>query len=350
MTADEAIQAAKETLGANKPDDYLIQPTKHEAELAQTAPALAGILRHSDVNVIAAQYEKKDGEANENRTLFEETASRANWAVLLTACFSTLLLVATPLSSLAGTTPNKYLVALLGVCGVISGAFGSMWLYRAREGKLLDNWMSARAGAEDLRRQYFETVTCADCADAGSQIPPALLQFEYFRRYQLDVQTAFYERRGNAHRRDANRLLWMSSYSVVLASIGAELAAVLSGLNPAWLALGALGTVATALAAFAATKESVNQSRRNAELYSNTGDALVLLEAKLDAVRAAAVGGEREPVKQFVAAVHDQLAAEHRQWLKAGESIQPAIEKLDETLKAVRQKPKEEQATAGIGK
>jgi hypothetical protein len=42
-------------------------------------------------------------------------------------------------------------------------------------------------------------------------------------------------------------------------------------------------------------------------------------------VRAAAAGGEREPVKQFVTTRHERLAAEHRQWIEAAESIQPAI-------------------------
>jgi hypothetical protein len=82
----------------------------------------------------------------------------------------------------------------------------------------------------------------------------------------------------------------------------------------------------------------INQSRRNADLYSKTKDALVKLEAKLDDVRAAAAAGEREPVKQFVAAAHDQLAAEHREWLKEAEGIQPAIDKLEQTLSDLQAK------------
>jgi len=65
---------------------------------------------------------------------------------------------------------------------------------------------------------------------------------------------------------------------------------------------------------------------------------LFQLQGKLDDVRAAAARGDPEPVMQFVAAVHGQLAAEHTQWLKAADSIQPAIDKLDQTLTELQTK------------
>jgi hypothetical protein len=218
MTPEEMIDGAKDALGGDRADDYIIQPSNHAKELAAKAPWLAGALGRSDMSVIAEQYERKDREANEGQVVFKTTASRANWAVLLTACFSTLLLIVGPLKSIAGF-PVGTVLAILGVCGVVSGGLGSMWVYRAREGKLLDRWMSARAGAETLRRQYFEAITNLDLPDKSSPITPALLEFEYFRRYQLDVQIAFYERRARDHRRDADRLLHVSAYSVALASV-----------------------------------------------------------------------------------------------------------------------------------
>jgi hypothetical protein len=280
MTPEEMIAAAQDALGRASSGDYKIQPANHAQELEAKAPALAALLRSSELSVLAEQYEKKDKEATENQAVFKTTASRANWAVLLTACFSTLLLIVGPTKSVAGVSvPN--VLAIVGVCGVISGALGSMWVYRAREGKLLDNWMTARAAAEMLRRQYFEAVTSFVAPGNVSPIAPALLQFEYFRRYQLDVQIAFFQSRAADHRRDANRLLSLGAGSVALASIGAGLAAVLSGINPSWVAIAALGTVATALASFASTKESVNQSRQNAERYTNTCDALTLVNESL---------------------------------------------------------------------
>jgi len=344
MTTEDMIRLAQDALGEDRTDDYRIQPRRHADELAAKASSLAAVLRKSDLSAVAEEYERKDKQANENQAIFKGTANKANWAVLLTACFSTLLLVVGPMNkSIPGVSGNVVLV-ILGVCGVVAGGLGSMWVYRAREGKLLDNWMSARAAAEALRAQYFEAVTSVEVVGTDSPITPALLQFEYFRRYHLDVQIAFYRRRAEDHRRDADRLMRISARSVALASISAGLAAVLSAQNTAWVSIAALGTVATALASFATTQESVNQSRRNAEKYSATCDALSLLKRKLDDVRSAAAAGERAPVKQFVTAAQEQIAAEHRQWLAAAQSMQPAIDKLDDMLSNL--KPKQKQPAA----
>ena len=218
-------------------------------------------------------------------------------------------------------------------------------VYRAREGKLLNAWVSARAAAEALRKQYFETVV--GIVDSTiSEITVLLLAFEYFRRYQMDVQIAFYKRRAEDHRRDAAKLLSVSALSVALAAASVAIAAILSGRNPAWVSIAALGTVATALASFAATKESVDQNRQNAERYTNTCDALHLLKGKLDSVRAAAAADAREPVTVFVAAVHQQIMAEHQQWLSAAQSIQPAIDKLQEALDKLKQRSQDSEAAA----
>lgn len=346
MTPDDMIRFAQDALGPERTDDYKIKPTTHAGDLAEKAPALATILRRSEFSVLAEQYERKDKQANENQAIFKTTADRANWAVFLTACFSTLLLVAAPLKSLASSLPDKAMLVVFGVCGVISGGLGSMWVFRTREGKLLDNWMSARAAAEALRAQYFEAVTNLEATDKDSAIALPLLEFEYFRRYQLDVQIAFYERRAAEHRRDADRMLRISAFSIGLASISTGLAAVLGSVEPAWASIAAFGAVSTALASFASTKESVSQSRRNMEQYSNACDALTLLKRKLDDVRIAAAAGEREPIRQFVAAAHEQIASEHRQWLAAAQNIQPAIDKLEDTLSKLKSTPREPQAAA----
>jgi hypothetical protein len=334
MTIQEMIDSAKEALGAAGPDDWKIQPTKHAQELKAKTPELAAILSKSAPLALAQQLEEKDAQAVDNQARFKKIADLANWAVFLTAFFNAALLMAALLIKNASGDPNKWVLYVLGGCGVISGALGSMWVHQTREGKLLDNWMSARAAAEALRWQYFEAVTGMEVPNGKSGIAPALLQFEYFRRYQLDVQNRFYAKRAGEHKRDADKWMRLSSYSVA----GAALAAGLSGLDPALVSIAALGAVAAALGSFASTKDVINQSRRNADLYSKTKDALVKLEAKLDDVRAAAAAGEREPVKQFVAAAHDQLAAEHREWLKEAEGIQPAIDKLEQTLSDLQAK------------
>jgi ribosome-associated translation inhibitor RaiA len=49
---------------------------------------------------------------------------------------------------------------------------------------------------------------------------------------------------------------------------------------------------------------------------------------------------------QFVAAAHEQIAAEHRQWLAAAQNVQPAIDKLEDTLAKLKQRPRDSQAVA----
>jgi len=296
-------------------------------------------LRRSEVSGLAEEYEREDKEAGRNQTLFKTTASRANWAVMLTACFSALLLVVGTLATLVPETSGKVLLVGLGVCGVLTGGLASMWLFRARQGGLLDAWMSARAAAEALRTKYFEAVTNADPAEVSSEIPLSLLQFEYFRRYQFDVQKKFYDQRGQDHRRDADRLLQISAVAAGLASIGAGLAASLGLLGTAWVSIAVLGTLGTALSSFASTKEAIGQSRRNSESYAKARDGLALLARRIDNVRSAAADGEREPLRQFVAVVHDLLSSEHRQWLAAAQTIQPALDALDTALAKLNLKP-----------
>lgn len=119
---------------------------------------------------------------------------------------------------------------------------------------------------------------------------------------------------------------------MALASISLGLAGFLGGIDPRWSSAAALGTVATANAAFASTNESVYQYRRKSHLCSKTGGALRLLKGKFDDVRAAAITGQSEVVHQFVAAVNELLITEHRQWLAAAQDIKPALERLDDTL------------------
>ena len=335
--AKQVIQAAVDTLGAAGNDDWKVEPTRHAADLEARAPGLAEVLCSSALKTPAQLFEEKDKQAGEAQTEFKRTANRANWAVLLTTAFSALLLIAA-LVIPETIAAKEYVLGFFGFCGVISGACGAMWVHRTREGALLHNWMSARAEAEALRWQYFEAVINAEIASGDS--PNALLfQFEYFRRYELDVQIKFYTKRAAENKRDADNWTRLSSYSVA----GAAIAAGVSGLHPKLIPFAALGAVATALGSFAATKDVVNQSRRNADLYNTTGDALVKLAGKLDDVRVAAAAGEREPVKQFVTAVHEQLAAEHRQWLQAAEGIQPAIDKLEQTLSDLQAKRQSKQ-------
>lgn len=336
MERDELIQAAAQAIGQAAPDDYQVAPATHADLLAASAPALGRVLRRSEIIAVARQFENADQEAGEAKRVFRSAANRANCAVLATACLSALIVIAGPLA----TNWGKGLLIALGVIGILAGALGSMWLFKVKEGRLLENWMTARAAGETLRLRYFELITNAqDAPGSASAMPLALLQTEYFRRYQLDVQRNFYRTRRADHRRAAAKWLNMGAYAVALGSVAGGLAGLLGGaVDTRWVAIAGLGVVATALSSFAAASEALGQDRRNQESYGHALDAIEGLTGKLDEVRAAAAGNQPEPLHQFVAAVHEQLALEHRQWLGAAENTQASLAKIEEALTSARSK------------
>ncbi len=132
-------------------------------------------------------------------------------------------------------------------------------------------------------------------------------------------------------------MLNVSTAAVGLACLATGLGGLLGGaLNARLVSLAGLGAIASALSASASTKEALGQDRRNQERFAKALDALEELTGKLDEIRTAAANNEREPLRQFVAAVHEQMSLEHRQWLGAAESTKDSIAKLDESLAATR--------------
>jgi hypothetical protein len=334
MDGEQLIKDAAAALGVGRIDDYNISPTKHADALETSAAGLSKILRGSQLRTAASQYEEKDLAATEAERAFRKVAKRANWAVFLSSCFGAALLIAPSL-----VPDSKWLLVTLGCCGILSGALAAMWLFEIRQGNLLEAWMAERARAEAERLKYFELATQSVENSESAGIPLPLLQLEYFRRYQLDVQRAYYRKRRQDHKQTADKFLTLGAYAVGLGALATGFGGILGGaLNPRWACLAALATTASALSAFASTNEALGQDRRNEELYGKTKDALAELAAKLDEVRAAVAKGDRVSLKQFVAAVHEQLFIEHKQWLDASANTAASLAKLDEALAEAKSK------------
>jgi SMODS and SLOG-associating 2TM effector domain 1 len=343
MTSDEFMEHAKAAIGAGQTDDGVLSPTGHAAALESKAPALCKILRGSQPSTAGREYERKDSDAIKAQLLFKKIAGKANWAVFVTACLSAAMLVA---ASLAGKSHGIFII--LGCCGIVSGSLGSMWLFEIRQGNLFQAWMNRRARAEAERVKYFELVTLAAGNSEPSEVPVLLLQLEYFRRYQLEVQRRYYGKRSHDHQRAADRMLTLSAYAAGFGALATGFAGILGGvLGPRWACLAGFATVASALSAFASTNETLGQHRRNEELYDKTNDALAELEGKLDEVRAAAAKDDRESVKQFVSAVHEQLSIEHKQWLDAAENMAASLANLDKALAEAKSKPADSNSKPG---
>ena len=300
------------------------------AEMDKTAPDLARLLRRDAIGDIAQEYERYDREAGEAQTVFKRTASLANWAVSLTAVLSAVMMVTGLLGGAFSDTVARSLFIGFGLAGISAGALGSMWIHRVSAGRLLEAWMEARAEAETRRLSYFSDLAQASAnSKAKADIPLPLVVLEYFRRYQLDVQTAYYNIRRKNHKLSANKTSRLGAAAAGLASLAAGAAAFLGAtLGPEWAAIAAVGVIASAMASFATTREAVTQDRRNAERYGRTLAILENLHRKLDRVRAGLAGGRQDLLSEYVAAVHEQLSLEHRQWLKKGQDTLSALAKL----------------------
>jgi hypothetical protein len=347
MSPAEIVDRAMAVVGGERPDDYVIAPAKHAEELKDGAPSLSRVLHTSRVEAPMLQYQRLDAEAVDAQRTYKRVVMRANAAVLATAILSAVLMAVGLLAAQAGGSDKagslathpvsglQVVLIILGLSALLTGALASMWLTRVRTGRLLETWMRTRAMAEQARLAYFEAIVDAP-ADASSELPLPLLKLEYFRRYQLDVQIAFYARRRVDHRRSAERTVTLASLAAVPASLATAAGGLLGAMGDIrWLPLAALGSVGAALAFFASSREAVTGDSATAERYGAALSKLELLRGRLDEVRSAAIAGEPATiVKDFVKLVHDELSREQETWLKEGETARAGLtEQLDAALK-----------------
>jgi hypothetical protein len=318
MTADEAIKRAINVMGEGKTDDYILSPTSHAKEFEGKTPEIVEILKSRVVAATAQEYEDKDREALSAQQEFKRVFSRANGSVLATGVFIAILLATGATASWLPAWLVKTLIVTMSLGSVITGALASKDLVAIRQGHLLESWMSKRASAETARMDYFEKIVESPIGSTAEQpFIMEMLKLEYFRRFQLDVQLAFYSSRGKDHREDAKKTLSYSSWAVAGAAIATGSAGVLgSSVHTSFAAIGAIGTIFAGLSSFASMREAVNQDRRNAERYERTYGVLNDLNKKLDDVRNAVSNAGMDPLAKFVDAVHEHLSLEHRQWLQ----------------------------------
>jgi hypothetical protein len=351
MTVDALIRRAREAIGEQAEDDYILAPSSHARLLKEGAPGLAALLERSNLDTLAKEYERLDREAGAAQTRFKTPMRRANLAVLVAGALSAATMAIGVLHEHLGPRFADVLLVLCGVGALLCGALAAALIYQVREGKLLEAWGTKRADAETARLDYFNELLRTEgenellrsegsAAGGGAgDAPLPLLKLEYFRRYQLDVQRAYYGQRSQQHAASARQTLMWGSIAAFAGALSGGAAGVLGITETALTALGGLGVLGTALAAYAAAREAMNQDRRNAERYERTHAALTKLRAKLDEVRDAAAAGQLALVEEFAAAVHEQLSLEHRQWREAGESSDSAAARLERALADQRKKP-----------
>jgi dsDNA-binding SOS-regulon protein len=319
---------AQDAIGEQDETDFILAPSTHAEKLPASAQALAVLLKDPQLSVLAEQYERHDGAANAARDEYKATLTRANGAVLAATTLSALMMAAQILAG-AFLQYGDQLRGVAAVAGVLAGlaaTLGARWLFRAREGRLLERWLGCRAKAETERGAYFSTI-----AEGPDEAPLRLLKLEYFRRYQVDVQRNYYAVASARHAKAAQRTLRIGAFAVALSSIPAFFGAFSAG-EGAWSALATLSVIGGAIAAYTAAHEAMTQDRRNAERYEHALETLEMLAAKLGQVRKAVAEGSAEALKVYVTAVNEQLTVEHRQWLESAQGAKKAEDTIDASL------------------
>jgi hypothetical protein len=340
MTYEEA----EKEIGSSQDDDHLIEPRKHANSLSPNASKLADLLSASNASTIAEEFRSRDGNAIAARDKFKARATLANAAVLITAISTGVLLAVASLSPVLGAAVTDIAVLVLALVSAATGAIATGVLYILSQGDLLKRWMSQRAEAEGYRLNYFKWV-CRSRQEGDLSLQ--LLQLAYFRRYLMDAQIKWFRRRGAEHQNSADRTLVMSAIAVGIGALASFAVAGLTTRGAAWAALAVLGIFGTALASFAATRDTIQQDRRNTERYSSTAATLSALKLKLSDVTRDIEGRASGALDGFVAVVCDSLSSENKQWMEETEKTRLAVEDLEKLLADARARADERARSAG---
>ncbi|HEY0426453.1 MAG TPA: SLATT domain-containing protein [Pyrinomonadaceae bacterium] len=333
--ADDFINKAKTVIGTSADDDYILAPIEHAKEYKDTASDLADILISSAVEGTAEQYVERDKIAIAAQAEFRRIFERANKLIFATAIFSALVLAVSIVFPAIPHNPLVKQILLVGfsLLTAIFGALASRDLNIINNGELLKDWTAKRSDAEGHRLDYFYQIAQSIHQTTKGSIPVDLLKLEYFRRYQLDMQMAFYRSKSQANKEMSKKILFSSSLAIAGASMATAFAGVLGAINGGFAAIAAFGTIFIAFSSYSATREEIYQYRRNAERYDRTLKILEDIRKKIDHVRQAVFLAGQKPLTDFIDAVHEQLSLEHSQWLGEQSQALSAVAKLEETLK-----------------
>jgi hypothetical protein len=219
------------------------------------------------------------------------------------------------------------------------------------------DWNQARGTAEALRRELFERALSVPSPKGAIEPMRLPLMLEYFQRYQVQLQQAYFKTRGQEHEWSASVARWLERVVIgaLLVWCFAEIGTAWSGTSEqgaagwpsaqalqwvtspwAWTSgklqtletnmsdifmLG-LSVVLALIAAGAKLHAILNASVRNASRYDTARENFKHIEATLDGVRkAAAMGGEdgEKAVRAYVARVHSIMSNELSEWVNIAE-------------------------------
>jgi len=336
LRTDAAIAIVDED---RSPRSFALNARAHAKPLGSAGGGeLADILESPDIVEIMDRYESFDRSAVRCQNHFRRLYGLSLTAIALLMYLS-LAALALPLTEDLQRTAHYWALAVAYIGMLV--AFSAMtWLHFSRPNVV---WRDARAVAEVERGRLFCAVM-----DAQPHTPALLpLRLEYVRRYQLDLQEDYYERRGAQHetklrRGFRNKLVFFLVALLAPAAMAATqfldkgengVTAVNENFQSLLLSSEVAYTdlflllMALGVAIWWAVSQTLSQIgnvARNAALFAVARKKLaVLRETKLEKARSAAAHGADVEVRAFLDHLQSILTAEHQAWI-AQDNAHPA--------------------------
>ncbi len=313
--------------------DWILKPADHAAKLPPEARALADILITERVTGIIEDFDDHDRKAGRHQRRFKGLGLRLVTATVLAVLCGGLYLFIRAIDPGPATSMLAW-VTLFVQAGAV--ALVAVFTFQLKESTAYEDWMLDRAAAESERINLFKVIcyrrpkegaagaALPDWERNESMLPLLALQFEYFRRFQLDVQIRYYNGRARQHRVAAGRYNHLGFVLILITALIAVTERVSFGPDSGPIS-EATAAALLALAGIALPViyqgqdmlKLISGDRRNALRYRVTGQNLTALARSVEEIRDRITdqGEDARPVVQrFIDSVHDQIMTEHRQW------------------------------------
>lgn len=341
-------EAARAAVGEQQNDDYLLRPQEHAAALKlPEANALREVLTSAPITEVLGRYSAADSAAIKAQSRYKRGIKAA--IVLRVAAIVIGAWFFLPLGEITVGDVWPWAAQFTGEAALSVPVFllqgvllAASWIIGQTVFRLgwYQTWKEQRGEAEAARVELFNRVLAAGIvtppkAGGDGELPLLPLAFEYFRRYQMQVQRSYYR---NRTRQSAKALSWKRmgkwaggalAFTLTLhllydpdwltRNFTATTAATL------WFSSGAAGvfgsmfaTVLTGLRLGADIYSQMMLDRRNAVAYDRLAKlldkALQDNEPVLAEIRSSAVEGQGETVARFVENLQRHMMNEHTEW------------------------------------
>jgi hypothetical protein len=315
---------ARTWIGQSKLDDKL-DLEKIRQTIAPEAAALHDILNTDKISALFGMRRQAADKAARAQQWFRRLSAIAVVTTAVSTLTSGLLLYGAgsevPPTTVEGLVrwvkDNHNVVVGLQILALFLSAVVASVLAQQN---YVEQWRDERKRAELLRRQIFdEVITMAEAGEPNPLAAPdpgnAVAQaFEFFRRYQHELQIWYYQKSSASHGRTAANLSWITAVLAGLAAI----TGVLGGFGGTALVASAFLGIAVPILLSAA--QSWRASSSDSDKVATYQKALQALEGKrlvLDDVRKRVALADTASVGEYVNSVHLILTTENEGWTPA---------------------------------